>query len=205
MDAIVLDPVVVKATDASPAPGSEKKAEPPQRLPVPLPAPAVCPADVEELYIRHWKLLLSIGTNKFRVPEPEAEALIQEVFLSLMTTTTRVENVKAWLIAAMCNASRHYWRVKSRTEGLPEDFDDRCDPSSGDNVDQIVAFITMRQALGYLKPPCRETLHQHYYEGLSAIEVATARNTTPGYAEKLIHNCLKRVREIYVSITAVKP
>ena len=29
-------------------------------------------------------------------------------------------------------------------------------------------------------------------------------DTTPRYAEKLIHNCLQRVRQIYISINTVK-
>jgi RNA polymerase sigma factor, sigma-70 family len=198
----VFDPIVVEATGALPVPGSAKKAEPRRRLPLPLPALEPGPNDIGELYVRHWTLLLHIGSRKFHVPESDAEALIQEIFLSLMNTITKVENVRAWLIAAMCNASRHYWRVQARTEGLPEDFDEHT--SSNDIAEEMAMFITMRQALEYLKPPCRETLHQHYYEGFSANEVATSRKTTSGYAEKLIHNCLKRVREIYFSITAVK-
>ena len=64
--------------------------------------------------------------------------------------------------------------------------------------------ITLRQALQYLQPRCRDTLFLHYYEGHSAVDVAKELGTTGRYAEKLIHNCLKRVREIYFSITAVK-
>ena len=33
--------------------------------------------------------------------------------------------------------------------------------------------------------------------------MARELETTNRYAEKLIHNCLKRVREIYMNITAV--
>ena len=62
----------------------------------------------------------------------------------------------------------------------------------------------MRQALEYLQPRCRETLHLHYFEGRSANDVAEKLETTNRYAEKLIHNCLKRVREIYFKLTTVK-
>ena len=37
----------------------------------------------------------------------------------------------------------------------------------------------------------------------SAGDVARELETTNRYAEKLIHNCLKRVREIYLNITNV--
>ncbi|HUP60005.1 MAG TPA: sigma-70 family RNA polymerase sigma factor [Thermoanaerobaculia bacterium] len=179
----------------------------------PLPATpereALSPADqVEILYNKHRSLLLYVAARKFRVPESEAENLVQEVFYSFLQSvskeeSTKIENVRAWLVAAMCNASRHFWRASGRTESLPEDFQDRCDPSTNGLADQFAIRITVRQALQYLQPRCRETLRLHYFEGRSAGDVARELETTNRYAEKLIHNCLKHVREIYLKITAV--
>jgi RNA polymerase sigma factor (sigma-70 family) len=159
--------------------------------------------DVETLYIEHRTLLLYVACRKFRIPDSDAENLIQDVFLSFLQTGTKIDNVRAWLVAAMCNASRHYWRAQARTESLPDDFNDHCDPHSHGLADQFARKLTLRQALDYLQPRCRETLWLHYFEGRSAGDVARELETTNRYAEKLIHNCLKRVREIYISITSV--
>jgi RNA polymerase sigma factor (sigma-70 family) len=159
--------------------------------------------DVETLYIQHRSLLLYVACRKFRIPDSDAENLIQEVFLSFLQTGTKIDNVRAWLVAAMCNASRHYWRAQGRTESLPDDFNDHSDPGSHGLADQFAMKMTVRQAIEYLQPRCRETLWLHYFEGRSAADVARELETTNRYAEKLIHNCLKRVREIYMSITAV--
>jgi len=161
-------------------------------------------ADVETLYNEHRTLLLFIACRKFRIPDCDSENLIQDVFLSYLQTGTKIENVRAWLVAAMCNASRHYWRAQGRTESLPDDFTDRLDPSSQGLADTFALQMTIHQALGYLAEKCRETLNLHYFEGRSAVEVAVVLDTTPRYAEKLIHNCLQRVRQIYISITTVK-
>jgi RNA polymerase sigma factor (sigma-70 family) len=199
-DAVVLDTNVIDpATVAAPAPGAECDVP---ALPGRAPAPE--PEDIGELYVRHWPLLMHVGARKFRIPESEAEPLIQEVFVSYMMTTTTILNVRAWLVAAMCNASRHYWRGQCRTESLPDDFDAALDPSSIGLAEKLAREMTVAQAIQYLQPRCRETLHLHYYEGRSAVDVARVLETTTRYAEKLIHNCLKRVREIYFSITAVK-
>jgi RNA polymerase sigma factor (sigma-70 family) len=173
--------------------------------PMASPAPAEAPAEVDlgAMYVDYRMLLLSVACRKFRVPESEAENLIQEVFLSYLQAGTRIENAKAWLVAAMCNASRHYWRAQGRTESLPEDFEERCDPMSSGVAERVAQEMTLRQALGYLQPRCRQTLYLHYYEGRSAADVAREMETTNRYAEKLIHNCLKRAREIYLSITKV--
>jgi RNA polymerase sigma factor (sigma-70 family) len=161
------------------------------------------PEVVEALYIQHRTLLLSVACRKFRVPEADAENLLQEVFLSFLQTGTRIDNIRAWLVAAICNASRHYWRTQGRSESLPEDYMEHSDPSSRALPEKRAMEITIQQALGYLQPRCRETLRLHYFDGRSASEVARELETTTRYAEKLIHNCLKRVREIYKNITAV--
>src|SRR5688572_20899924 len=172
----------------------------------PVPPPVPTPADdVESLYIEHRNLLLYVACRKFRVPDTDAENLIQDVFLSFLQTGTKIDNVRAWLVAAMCNASRHYWRASGRTESPPEDFNEHSDPHSHGLADEVAKKLTLRQALDYLQPRCRETLWLNYFEGRSASDVARELETTNRYAEKLIHNCLKRVREIYMNITAVKP
>ncbi|MEO6259926.1 MAG: sigma-70 family RNA polymerase sigma factor [Thermoanaerobaculia bacterium] len=196
----MLDPNVLEGSSSMPAAAIATTD------PVPAKRGSAAPpsSEIGDLYVKHRSLLLHIACRKFRVPESDAEGLIQEVFVSLMTTTTKVENIRAWLVAATCNASRHYWRGQSRTESLPEDFDDHGDPRSQGIADRFAMSITMRQALEYLQDRCRETLYLHYYEGRSAPDVARELETTTRYAEKLIHNCLKRVREIYFNITAVK-
>jgi RNA polymerase sigma factor (sigma-70 family) len=197
------------ANDVAPGDSRGRSGKPPQPPRTPAPAqpphpPSSAADDVATLYVDHRNLLLFIACRKFRIPDSDAENLIQEVFLSFLQNSTKIDNIRAWLVAAMCNASRHYWRGQGRTEPLPEDFEDHTDPSSNGIADKMAMIITMQQALGYLQPRCRETLYLHYYEGRSANDVAVSLDTTSRYAEKLIHNCLKRVREIYLSITAVK-
>ena len=160
--------------------------------------------DVEVLYTQYRTLLLSVACRKFRVPEADAESLLQEVFVSFLQTGAKIYNVRAWLVAAICNASRHYWRTQGRAEQLPEDFIEQSDPGSHALPERFALEMTVRQALQYLQPRCRETLWLHYFEGRSAADVAHELETTTRYAEKLIHNCLKRVREIYMNITAVQ-
>jgi RNA polymerase sigma factor (sigma-70 family) len=203
-NAAVLDSNGVEVSSGEPA-GDEPEAVPgmstaPARKPLTPGTPA---DDVEALYLKHRTLLLFVACRKFRVPECDAENLIQEVFLSFLQTDTKIDNVRSWLVAAMCNASRHYWRSQGRTESLPEDFDARSDPNSVGLAETFANSMTVRQAIRYLQPRCRETLRLHYFEGRSSAEVARELETTTRYAEKLIHNCLKRVREIYTNITAV--
>jgi RNA polymerase sigma factor (sigma-70 family) len=160
--------------------------------------------EVATLYVEHRTLLLFVACRKFRVSESDAENLIQEVFLSFLQTCTKIENVRAWLVAAMCNASRHHWRSMGRTESLPDDYSNQCDPGSRGIADRFAMELTIQKVLGYMQPRCRETLRLHYFEGRSAGDVAKELDTTNRYAEKLIHNCLRHARDIYNSITRVQ-
>lgn len=171
----------------------------------PLDPRTVTPDQVEALYLEHRKLLLFVASRKFRIGEEDAENLIQEVFLSFLQTGARIENVRAWLVAATCNSSRYYWRTRGRTEPLPDDYGDQSDPGSIGLADRFAMQMTLQKVLGYLQPRCRETLRLHYFEGRNAADVARELDTTHRYAEKLIHNCLSRAREIYKSITTIKP
>jgi len=159
--------------------------------------------EVEVLYIEHRTLLLFIASRKFHIADGEAENLIQDVFLSFLQTCTRIDNVRSWLVAAMCNASRHFWRAQGRTESLPDDYANACDPKTWGTAEEHAMRLTMSKVVGYMQPKCRETLRLHYFEGRSANDNAKELETTPRYAEKLIHNCLRRAREIYTNITAV--
>jgi RNA polymerase sigma factor (sigma-70 family) len=194
------------SSEVAPAAASRGRSE--KKLPLrageTAPRPTTAGDDVAALYVEHRTLLLYVACRKFRIPDTDAENLIQDVFLSFLQTGTKIDNVRAWLVAAMCNASRHYWRAQSRTESLPDNFNEHSDPHSHGLADEFAKKLTLRQALDYLQPRCRETLWLHYFEGRSASDVARELETTNRYAEKLIHNCLKRVREIYISITAVK-
>jgi RNA polymerase sigma factor (sigma-70 family) len=160
--------------------------------------------EIETLYIEHRALLLFVACRKFRINDVDAENLIQEVFLSFLQTCTRIDNVRAWLVAAMCNASRHHWRSTGRVEPLPDDYENQSDPGTQSLADRFAMQMTVQKVLGYMQPRCRETLRLHYFEGRSAVDVAKEMETTNRYAEKLIHNCLRRAREIYNNINMVR-
>jgi RNA polymerase sigma factor (sigma-70 family) len=169
----------------------------------PLPAGDGEKIDAGTLYVQHRPLLLFVASRKFGVPEADAENLIHEVFVSFLQTQSTIHNIRAWLVAAVCNASRYYWRVNGRSEPLPDDINDYRDPHSNRLADDLAMRMTVQQALNYLAPACRETIRLHYFEGRSASDIAVVLNTTNRYAEKLIHKCLKRARAIYLKITAV--
>src|SRR4029079_12728461 len=81
-------------------------AEEPAKKAVSSPAEAPVEGDIGALYRDYRMRLVSVACRKFRIPEIEAENLIQEVFLSFLQAGTKIENAKAWLVAANGKRSR---------------------------------------------------------------------------------------------------
>jgi len=127
------------------------------------------------------------------------EELIHDVMVSFLANETTVREPEKWLVAAICNASRHYWRRHSRDEVFCELSDAAFDtPAAAEAPDDRIALeLTAAMVLDQVSPRCRETLRLHYFEGLTAPELASAFSTTRRYAEYLIHKCLRRALRVF--------
>src|SRR5215212_3685576 len=147
----------------------------------------------ESLYLEHRSLLLYVTTSKFHIPDTDAEALVQEVFAAFAEQQQKTDDARGWLVAAACNASRHYWRAQGRLEALPENYDGYADPASTNLAEHLATQMTVRQALQYLEPRHRNALIMHYFEGRTAREIAEELQTTPRYAERILQGALRRV------------
>ena len=150
------------------------------------------------IYEKHFPLLASIAVHKFRVPDTEAETLAHEVFLTYLRKASEIHDLRAWLVGAICHASRHYWRMNRRPTATEEEVAaDRPDPASTHILDSLPDQLAARQALECLSPRCQEILKLRYFDGCSIIEVAEHLGVKPKYAQKLITKCLRRAEKQY--------
>jgi len=142
-----------------------------------------------------------VAAVKFRVPDADAEALVHEAMVALLTTRDGIVNVRAWLVAAVCNGSRHYWRCRAHFEPLPCDLEEILySRELVSEMERLDSEVIMRQALARLRPQERRILYLHYFEQLTVAELARALGTTPAYAGKLVWKALRRVRRLFVVI-----
>ena len=154
-------------------------------------------AGVEDHFVSHFKLLWYVATMKFRVPPADAEEILQHAAISLLAVGTRIEEPRAWLIGAVCNACRHYWRRAARrgeVEGTS--IDAIPDPPSEFTVERLERAILIRETLRHLPLKMREVLRMHYLLGMTDTEIAYHYGTTPGYARKLITRSLRLTRDV---------
>jgi DNA-directed RNA polymerase specialized sigma24 family protein len=121
----------------------------------------------------------------------DAETLAHDVFLAYFLKAEQVLDSKAWLVAAMCNASRSYLRTQARHVELPSEVIDQS--RTVEITDQLVA----REVLCCLTPRCQLALGLRYLEGYSIPEVAAELRTSPKYAGKLVARCLRQAHDRY--------
>jgi RNA polymerase sigma factor (sigma-70 family) len=164
----------------------------------PLTSPQHDERQFEAIYEQYFDLLVQIAAFKFRVPDTEAETLVHDVLMGYLRKRDKVVDLRAWLVGAICYASRHYWRLNGRTVASETEAAlDRVDPASLRILDSLTDQIAAREALECLAPRCQEVLHMRYFEGCTVAEVAERLGVKTKYAQKLITKCLRRAERLY--------
>jgi RNA polymerase sigma factor (sigma-70 family) len=153
-------------------------------------------ADVGAVYEAHRGLLVGTAVTRYGIAEPDAETLVHDVFLSYILKSEQIRDVRAWLVGAICNASKHYLRSRARAVGLPPDILNEPDPKSL-NLDRLPDALAARECFACLTPRCQLALRLRYIEGYSAPEIANELDTTPKYAQKLVARCLQMAYDRY--------
>jgi RNA polymerase sigma factor (sigma-70 family) len=162
----------------------------------PQTSPRIDDGQFEAVYRQYFGLLADIATFKFQVPETEAETLVHDVLISYLRKSATVLDLRAWLIGAICFASRHYWRLNGRTVDSDGVHDlDRIDPASRRILDSLPDQLAARQALECMTPRCQEVVYMRYFEGCTVAEVAQRLGVKTKYAQKLITKCLRRAEK----------
>jgi len=138
--------------------------------------------------------------RKFGVPPADADALVNEVFLSYLKRQREIVDVHAWLLGGICHVSRLYWRQHGRGETVDiEELFDREDPSSHDIRNDLPDALTARALLDSLPSRYQKILYLRYYEGCSIAEIAESLGVKPVYAAKLVSKCVKMVEKRYLA------
>jgi len=106
-----------------------------------------------------------VARKKFGVPEDDVNSLVQEVFLSFARSAETIREPRKWLVAAICNPSRSYWRRKFRDEVRSSEVPLESLEGSSCPEEAIALEMSIATMLSYLQEQCRDTLRMHYFEG----------------------------------------
>lgn len=153
--------------------------------------------DIGEVYEAHRRFLVGTAVTRYGIGEPDAETLVHDAFLAYIMKADEVIDARAWLLGAVCNASKHYLRVRSRAVGLPPDIVEEPDPSSIGVLDRLPNELAARECFDCITPRCQLALRLRYIEGYSIPEIAEELQTSAKYAQKLVSRCLQQAHQRY--------
>lgn len=150
--------------------------------------------EVYEAYIGYiYTIVLQTVSNR-----EDAEDVTSEFFMKLwrLADTYREGNGhRAWMAAIARNMVVDLLR-KTRREVLTEDFTDTVTENASDvSVEQeVIADMSLRQALDTLKPGEREVVHLKIMGEMTFQEIADALNIPLGTATWRYQNAIQKLR-----------
>ncbi len=148
-----------------------------------------------ELLLRHAGFLRRLARDLVGDPSA-AEDAVQEVWLRALEKPPRHgANVRGWLRVVLTNLVRSKARGESRREARERDR--AVDPagallSTNPNDEATLRFVT--EAVLALEEPLRSTVLQHYFQGLTAAEIATRDHLPVSTVKSRLQRALEILR-----------
>jgi RNA polymerase sigma factor (sigma-70 family) len=152
------------------------------------------------LYERDAPLMRTTARLRFKIPPDDADALVHDVFASFLERQPRADDVRAYLLGAIGNACKHYWRKRQYEAPLLSEYEDRTDTSAVERMELWALNLSLGAVLARLGSKCRETLERYYLGDERPESIARDLVTTVAYVFQLLHTCRKRAREIYLEL-----
>jgi RNA polymerase sigma factor (sigma-70 family) len=127
---------------------------------------------------------------RFRIPEQDAEDLLQQTLLAFVRKRHTVRDAESWLVGTLRNSCLKYWRTRRRSLYTAVDSAILEAIASDGVAGQERADMRrdLAGAMGRLRPRCRSILGLRY--GLGCEPRETARRL--GYKESSIYKLVER-------------
>lgn len=159
------------------------------------PSSGTLDAQFDTLYRAYFPFLRRIASRKFGIPSGDVDDLAHDVFASYLANPANVRDVHRYLIGAMCNASRQYWKRRGNSLLVPTCASQQEAFVPGDEVaDGVIRNLMVGATLSRLGEKCRDTLERFYLHGETTRSIANSRETSPGYICRLLNYCRNRAK-----------
>ena len=144
---------------------------------------------------------------RFRVPTQDAEDLLQETFLILISKWETLSNPEAWLVATLANRCIIYWRKRrSRLWDLVDSTVLELLADSGaaqqDNLD---LRADLESLIATLPTRCQRLLRLRFGLGCSTAETAEQLGYCRSSVRKVTHRCVASLAERLLGLSEAKP
>lgn len=129
---------------------------------------------------------------RFRIPEQDAEDLLQQALLAYVRKRHTVLDPPNWLAGTLRNRCLKYWRARRRSLYTAVDTAilESVVPDGGPNQEQVEIRRDLNGAMGRLRPRCRSILGLRYGLGCELRETAQRLGYKESSIYKLVERCL---------------
>lgn len=149
--------------------------------------------NIGELFDAYCDMVYRIALNIVRNNE-EAQDIAMDSFVALMQQTSFADetHIKAWLIRTAENKSLDVMRSarKKRSVPLDEVLENTLHSSFSIQEKELLDIVTR------LPEKLRSTVYMHYYEDMTAAEIAQALGITEGTVYKRLERGRRALRKV---------
>lgn len=153
--------------------------------------PDVAEPSLEDLLDRMQPRMRRV-LSRFRIPSQDAEDVLQETFLILVTKWGTIRNTEAWLLATLSNRCIIYWRkARARLWDLvDETLLEILSEAESPEQEQSDLRFDLATVLARLPDRCRAVLELRYGLGCSTSEAAERTGYCKSSIRKVTRRCL---------------
>jgi RNA polymerase sigma factor (sigma-70 family) len=147
-----------------------------------------------ELVERFSRYVYAIAVRAYRLPEPDAEDVFQDVFARAYERLSSLRDdsaVRPWLAQLTRNACVDRLRAGARETPVEEPAADEVDSE----LEQLGEALDVQEGLRALSQDCREILDRFFARDESYRTIGEALDLPAGTIASRISRCLGRLRE----------
>ena len=151
-----------------------------------------------ELVDRFSRYVFAIAVQAYRLPEPDAEDVFQEVFTRVYERLGQLRDdgaVRPWI----AQLTRRCCVDRLREGGRLELIEELEAGEADDTLDRLEEAWGVREALAQLSQPCQEVLDRFFTRDESYRTIGEALAIPSGTIASRISRCLAQLRERYTS------
>jgi RNA polymerase sigma factor (sigma-70 family) len=141
--------------------------------------------------------MVNVAITKFFIQPSDAETLAHEVLVDIFCRGIRVEDLRGYVVGAICNASRYYLRNMRRADQLPDSIVQKPDPRLEGAAERWLDQMAAREAFALLTARAKQALGLRYLEGYSIPEMAQELGKSKKYTAKLVSESLRQAERRY--------
>src|SRR4051794_11946878 len=162
--------------------------------------PDLAEPSLEEILARAEPRLKRV-LSRYRIPAQDAEDLLQETFLIMVSKLGTIRNPDAWLVATLANRCIIYWRrQRSRLLDLVDStILELLAEAEAPPQEQLDLRYDLDALLSCLPGRCRSVLRLRYGFGCTTAEVAEKTGYCKSSIRKVTRRCLSVLTEQLVS------